>query len=80
MDDIINFKINLRSSWKAITEGEQWGEVRNTKIWMFREWKELFSEIKLFKGYQLLNKKKDYHCNLKQSLGPLPTFKMDYIK
>ena len=41
--DVINFKIYLQSSYKAMTEGRGgWGEVRNTKIWVSREQKELF--------------------------------------
>ena len=42
IDDVINFKIYLQSSSKNWPREGEWGEVRNKKIWVSREWKELF--------------------------------------
>ena len=42
VDDVINFKIYLESSSKAMTDKEKKGEDENTKTWIPRERKELF--------------------------------------
>ena len=42
VDDVINFKIYLESSFKAMTDKEKKGEDENTKTWISRERKELF--------------------------------------
>ena len=59
MDDVINFKIYLRSSSKAMADREKKREEGNTKIWISRDQKELFwwntkPFSYLFKGYHLV--------------------------
>ena len=41
LTDVINFKIFLGSTSKAMT-GEKRGEDKNTEIWISREWKQPF--------------------------------------
>ena len=42
MDDVINFKIYLQSSFKAMGGRGKRGEDGNTKIWISRKRKKLF--------------------------------------
>ena len=46
IDDIINFKIYLHSSSKAMAEKKKRGEEGNKKIWISRDEKELFRSNK----------------------------------
>ena len=46
MDDIINFKIYLQSSSKAMADTEKRGENRNTKIWISEEREKLLKQNK----------------------------------
>ena len=53
--------IYLRSSSKAMANGEKRGNDKNTKMWISRERKELFRLNKnnfsyLFKGYRVVKK------------------------
>ena len=62
VDDVINFKIYLESSSKAMTDKEKKGEDENTKTWISRERKELFRWNKKYvsqflKGYHLVENK-----------------------
>ena len=64
VDDVINFKIYLESSSKAMTDKEKKGEDENTKTWISRERKELFRWNKkhfpwFLKGYHFVKKKID---------------------